>query len=355
VSSSSQTLVFSKTSLQASLINPQNPRAIYFNDSVAIAWVPGGNIEVAAQDPQKGTVFYTLSQRQEKSPRFLRADVCLLCHVTSITENVPGLFVRSVLTATDGIAMPQLGQGFTDHRTPLDQRWGGWYVTGKDVTARHMGNKLTSLADHQQVLATPCATPQALQGMSAYPVSTSDIAALLVLDHQARMSNLLIRMGVLARYTMVAQGQAGTSSGEVPVDSSETTQSSLDTLARELVDYMLFVDEAPLPSPVHSSSRFAKEFSAVGPHDRKGRSLRQLDLRHRLLRYPCSYLIYSPLFTALPDLAKQAIYRRMWDVLSGQERSVRYVHLAAANRRAIMEILRATKEDLPTYFFAVRH
>jgi hypothetical protein len=91
-------------------------------------------------------------------------------------------------------------------------------------------------------------------------------------------------------------------------------------------------------------------FAARGPRDSRGRSLRDLDLRTRLMRYPCSYLIYSEPFDALPPAAKQAVYARVWAVLSGAVRDGRYDRLTAADRQAVVDILRETKPDLPAYF-----
>ena len=138
---------------------------------------------------------------------------------------------------------------------------------------------------------------------------------------------------------------AGQSDAPIPVSDA----------AKEVVDYMLFVGEASLTAKIVSSSGFAEEFAAIGPHDSRGRSLRQLDLERRLMRYPCSYMIYAPSFNELPDSAKDAVYRRMWQILSGGDSDARYAHLSLVNRRAIVEILRATKKDLPTYFLSVTH
>jgi hypothetical protein len=112
---------------------------------------------------------------------------------------------------------------------------------------------------------------------------------------------------------------------------------------------MLFVDEAPLV-PARGSSAFAERFSARGPRDGRGRSLRDLDLERRLLRYPCSYMIYSDAFVVLPDSIRNAVYERLWKVLSGSDASARYAKLAASDRQAIVEILRETKTDLPSVF-----
>jgi hypothetical protein len=128
----------------------------------------------------------------------------------------------------------------------------------------------------------------------------------------------------------------------------------MDDVAKEVVDYLLFVDEAPLPAPVRGATTFATRFSTEGPRDRQGRSLRQLDLQRRLFTYPCSYLIYSQQFEQLPTLAKTAIYQRLWDVLSGKDRDARYARLTVADRAAIVDILRDTKPDLPTFVQPLR-
>jgi len=185
---------------------------------------------------------------------------------------------------------------------------------------------------------------------TGYLSKYSDIVALMVFEHQMRGMNLLGRIGWEAR---VAEYQAQPSTApafNLPKGVADEVPIPLDAAARELVDYFLFVDEAPLADRVQGSSGFAERFAAQGPRDRRGRSLRELDLKTRLLRYPCSYLIYSDAFEALPPPAKRAIYERMRHVLSGGETDPRYRRLSQADRRAIIEILRDTKKDLPSYF-----
>jgi hypothetical protein len=333
----SQVLVFSKTSFQARKISPQNPRAIYFGDDVAVGYVRGGDVlEVLSQDTKVGSVFYTLKQSQDGAPQFERNDgACVACHVSDVTYNVPGPFIGSVFPAADGTA--NYGPVYmTDHRSPFEVRWGGWYVTGKHRAERHMGNAVAS--DPGDLLAMM--TPQTVHVTSlagkfeptGYPMLTSDIVALMVLEHQAGMMNLITRVGWDARLGADA--------------SKPLTQSAID-----LVDYMLFVDEAPIPGPLEGPTAFAKNFSARGPMDKKGRSLRQLDTRQRLMTYPCSYMIYSEAFDALPDNAKSAVYARLWEVLSGNETDKIYQSLTPADREAIIEILRDTKPNLPDYFY----
>ena len=337
----SQMVVYSTTSLQGQRIRPGNPRAIYFNDSVAVAWVRGGFIEVASQDPRQGGIFYLLPQNQVPTPQLLRDDRCLTCHYALVAQGVPGFFVRSVPTATDGVPMPWLGNAIPDHRTPLEERWAGWYVTGNAGSMAHLGNMLLTDRRAQELPARAKGVVTTLDGRfptGDYLSPHSDIVALLVFNHQARMMNLVTRIGWESR-ALAHDGK--------------TADASLRDLAAEVVDYMLFVGEAPLHD-VRGSSSFAATFQARGPRDAAGRSLRDLDLERRLMRYPCSYMIYAPAFDALPADAKDAIYRRLWQVLSGEDRSATYATLTQADRRAIVEILRDTKKDLPSYFIPLQ-
>ena len=335
----SQLAVFSKTSVQARIISPVNPRTLFFNDRVVIGWPRGGFIEAAALDPTLGVVFYNLNQQASASPRFVRGNGCLACHVSvEATLGVPGMLLRSEAARADGLPLRQLGNEVVDHRLPVSKRWGGWYVTGRDVTVASRGNLMMRDETDEGFLTIPKAiAADTLQGkfdLAGYLSPYSDIVALMVFDHQLHMMNLLARLSWEAR---AAEGKSDAAA-------------LVDGVARELVDYLLFVDEAPLPTAVQGSSGFAERFSARGPKDSRDRSLYQLDLTTRLLRYPCSYMIYSDAFDGLPAAARDAVYRRMYAVLSGAERTPRYSHLSPSDRRAIVDILRETKRDLPAYF-----
>jgi hypothetical protein len=141
VSTTSQVLVFSKTSFQAPKIAPRTPRALYFNDSVTVGFVRTGEVlEFAAIDPKQGVMFYTLDQEQAAHPRFDRRDVCLQCHLSGASMGVPGFMVRSITPDRTGMPVMSEGGFITDHRSPLRDRWGGWYVTGTSGDQSHMGN-----------------------------------------------------------------------------------------------------------------------------------------------------------------------------------------------------------------------
>ena len=338
----SQMVVFSKTSLQMHLISPQHPRTIYFNDRVAVAWVPREPfVEITADDPKQGVIFYTLDQRPAERPEFVRRDECLVCHESYSTLGVPGMQIRSVFPAPDGRQMRQFGDYTTDHRSRFEERWGGWYVTGKRLPAHHLGNAMVTAPDTPE---PPSGNPamgrlQVELNGASYLSPHSDIVALMVFGHQVQMINLLTRVGWETRFALF--------------DHRDLAARILDDGARELVDYLLFIDEAPLAGSIEGSSGFAEKFTARGPQDRKGRSLRDFDLERRLMRYPCSYMIYTETFDSLPDEAKAAIYKRMWQVLSGQEKDRKYARISLADRQAIVEILRDTKPGLPDYFAMV--
>jgi len=341
----SQLLVFSRLSLQGRRINEQNPRALFFNDRVALGWVRDGDVlEVAAHDESNGVVFYTLQQRADAAtgpPQFKRAFECLGCHVAGDTLGVPGLLMFSTTRPE-----PSQFSGVPRHidqGDPLKQRFGGWFVTGSAGAAPHMGNDAAALDGRS---SRELASVEGMFDADGYRALSSDIVAHLVFTHQAGMTNLLTRAGWEAR--------AADPSLHPPFVAAPGEEASIAIMmtgvAREVVDHLLFIDEAPLTDRIRGGSGFAERFSGSGPRDRKGRSLYELDLNRRLMKYPCSYLIYSPAFDALPPVAKEPIYRRMWEVLSGQEQDPRYRSaLSLADRQSIVEILRDTKKDLPRY------
>jgi hypothetical protein len=335
----SQVVLFSQNSSQGDLISMKNPRALFFNDAVSVGFVRGGTVlEVAADDPRQGVIFYTLDQTAAEVPQFKRNDGCLACHLSWTTLGVPGLFVLSMLTLPED--KNAYASGFaSDQRTSFESRWGGWYVTGSLGSIRHMGNKPVSTGSTPDSAKPEARELRSLDGRfdtTAYLSPFSDVAALMVLEHQTHMTNLITRLGWEARLAA----------------SESRTQKSprVEEAAADLVDYALFVYEELLPGKIRGSSGFAEKFAALGPADRKGRSLRQLDLDRRLMRYPCSYMIYSEAFNALPAGVKDLVYHRMWQVLSGQDKNARYARLLLADRQAIVDILRDTKKELPAEF-----
>lgn len=314
---SSQTLVFSKTSFQYPRISPERPRALYFNDDVYVGQVhDGGAVEFVSFDPMQGAIFYVLDEHQAERPRFERSlNDCLQCHVGGATKNVPGVMLRSVTTNPSGMQKGGTPSFVTGHESPLAERWGGWYVTGANGVQEHMGS-----------------APGALD-LSAYLTKTSDVVAHLVLAHQTQMHNLITQTNYQTRLALHAGAKAASLQYEKP--------------AEALLRYLLFANEAPLPARVRSDSPYAREFAARGPRDARGRSLRDFDLKRRIFKYPCSYLIYSEAFDAIPEPAKGYIWRRLLEVLSGRDASPDFAALSTDDRRAVLEILIATKPNVP--------
>jgi len=335
----SQTVVFSKTSFQATRISPRNPRAIFFNDEVSVGSVRTGEVyEVAALDPKRGVMFYTLDTRRVKDPEFVRRDVCLQCHMVQATLGVPGIMVASVHADSSGLPAFRLGEPVTDHRTPLEDRWGGWFVTGMLGGQKHKGNSVISDSARPENLTTGYA--QDAKDLSrwfeptGYLAQVSDVVALMTLEHQTRMTNLMTRVGWETRIA----------------EKDGAARIEADT--EYLVKYMLFADEAPLKAPVQGVSTFTKTFAQRGPRDRSGRSLRDFDLQKRLFKYPLSYMIYTAAFDSLPDPARQRIYQRVYDVLTGKDQSKTFASLTTEDRSNVLTILRETKSNLPAYYKA---
>jgi hypothetical protein len=301
---SSQTLVFSRTSLQTDRISPSTPRAVYFNDDVYVGWIPDSPmLEVASVDPSYGTIFYTLPQSEVKTPSFARVEQpCLSCH-GPVSESVPAplLLMMSSEVGENGEEVKDFL--LTTDRSPFLERWGGWYVSGTAGNTKHMGRK------------TPSNTKR-------YLAQHSDIVALMLLAHQAEVHN---RIGEVSQKFRTSGGPG-----------------SLGDVVEPLVRTLLFSGEAALTAPIRGSSSFAAEFGRKGPRDRRGRSLRDLDLRVRLFRYPLSYLVYSESFRQMPGPARTYVYRRLREVLDGTDQSAAFRHLTSSDRTAVSEILTAT-------------
>jgi hypothetical protein len=355
----SQTLVFSKTSFQFSKISTDHPRALYYNDDVYVGAVHNGKtVEIVSFDPMQGAIFYLLDDQKVPKPVFQRAELdCTQCHIAAATRGVPGVLLRSVFPAQSGSLTPRTQQYITDQKSPLGERWGGWYVTGS-LAGASMANAATGnvppMADQQAARALPQLGPIAKPfDPAAYLVPTSDQVALLVLAHQTQMHNLITLANYQTRLALYALQQGAGGTGQLALEVlPQTTQAQIKKPAEQLLRYLLFSREASLGGQdgrqALAASAFARGFAARGIRDSKGRSLRDFDLSTRTFRYPCSYLIYSDAFDALPEPAKAYVYHRLFEVLTGQDQSEDFAGLSASDRAAILAILLATKAGLPS-------
>jgi hypothetical protein len=353
----SQTLVFSKTSFQYKKISPGMPRALYFNDDVYVGQVHEGKVlEFVSFDPAQGAIFFILDEKKSDHPVFQRAELdCTQCHVAAGTRNVPGVLLRSVYTTATGTQAPLTQSFITGQESPLSERWGGWYVTGTHGSATHMGNVLATDKDNPDQIdraAGANVTDLSKQfDTSQFLIPDSDIVAHLVLAHQTQMHNLITQVNYQTR---IAFYKAGLSVDAKVESLPDAARQQFQKLAEQLVRYLLFTDEAHLDAPVRGTSAYTADFSARGPRDTQGRSLRDFDLRTRIFKYPCSYLIYSEAFDGLPVQAKEYVYGRLLDVLTGKDQTPAFAKLDGATRRAIFEILLATKPGFAAVWSAYK-
>jgi hypothetical protein len=315
----SQILVFSRTSIQAGLIRPDNPRALYFSDSVYVGWVPGGLIEAVAVDPQLGPIFYAFNPQDARDARrtFVREKTCLRCHGGTFSRDIPALFERSVLAPEED--EPESGENAdrVDDTTPFERRWGGWYVTGYDGTESHRGVELSNRFAQGKYLTT-----------------SSDVVALLVFQHQLAMHNSLTRAAQNCRR---APGQAG-------------ANDVLDRSAEDVVDHLLFRGAAPLPAGITGSESFRSAFAAGALRGAKGDALKDLSLHGRLFANRCSFLIYAESFTALPWPLKDRIFARLAAALRDGDLRGRYAYLEKDEKRRIAEVLNDTVPEAARRF-----
>lgn len=352
----SQMLVFSKSSVQARYISPATPRAIYFNDDVYVGFCVSGNVlEISAVDPELGTVFYTLDQKPSHQPSFTRhGETCLNCHSAARIGGIPGHIVRSHIADEDGHVIPSAGIHPVDYTTPLEQRWGGWYVTGTSGEQHHLGNFLVhgyNVPDQIDNSAGENVVNLADRfDVTRYLAPDSDIVALMVFEHQTQMHNRLTSANFATRQALYLETQMRQRAEQGDDQHLPITVRAIERAGDDVLDALLLVGEAQLTDAIAGTSGFAQSFAQRGPRDSQGRSLRELDLKRRLFRYPCSYLIYSESFQKLPREVHDYVWQRLSELLTAEQPPARFSHLSDTDRQDILAILRDTIPDLPAAF-----
>lgn len=352
----SQLLVFSRTSFQRDRIRPSHPRALYFNDNYYVGWVPGGLIEIATLDPVLGPIFYSLNPAAVQTNAahcFVRDYDCMRCHGGTFVRGIPGLLARSIFPDDEGDPITRFGSEVVDLRTAFTNRWGGWYVTGLHGDSFHRGNQLfsgqaenpdqdfkrganiTNLTDRFDL------KNYLLQG-------TSDIVALLVFEQQITIQNTLTRASLDSRRMLDYQKNLQTAF-KTPITEEpafDSVKSVFEHDAQEVVDDLLFKDEARLPAKLQGSPAFQKAFLSNAIKTSDGKSLKDFDLHGHLFQNRCSYLIYSESFRSLPAPLKRRIYARLAHALRPVNPDPRYAYLESEERRRILAILRETDPDV---------
>ena len=331
---SSQLLLYSATSMQSERINARNPRALYFNEDVYVGVVPGGLVEVLSIDPEIGGVFHVFNPPQPGvMPTVDRPTKCFNCHATNATQRLPGLIAESVAPLPNGGSYESYRGKEQGHQIPLAVRFGGWHVTSaKPFGQTKEGAYAQTTPNGVRITRIK---PGEMSDLGKYLLPTSDILAHLVHEHQLGFDNRVIQAAYLGR-EMEAKGSARTFADDA----------RLNDKARELVRYVLFADEAKLPAGgIVGDPQFAKDFARNKKAIASGASLKDFDLKTRMFKHRCSYMIYTPQWQKMPAIIKTKVYAGMKGALSGKNRD--YAYLPADERLGIVAILRETLPDLP--------
>jgi len=345
VPESSQVLLFSQGSLQRELISPANPRAIFFNEDLHLAWMPEGKIEISSFDPEIGTVFFLQSEPEAERIEFAESRRCLGCHGGSATNFLPGPMARSNYTSETGRRVASVPSHIRlSHAVPFEDRWGGYFVTNAPPTLSHLGNAFASRESGALAVDRSHASTADLGAFfdpRILPRPDSEILALMLFDHQTEMHNLLIEAVYRDRLLLHLAEANG---GEAPRLVAEQTDAFFDRLVR----YLLFAREVSLAG--HSLRRgtdFERDFTARRRAAPSGRSLRDFDLETRLFQHRLSYMIDSQAFEEAPRTMRERTYRKLHQILAAETPPEGYDYFDDGEREAILTILKHTKADLP--------
>lgn len=338
----SQVLVFSKTSEQNTHISPSRPRAIYFSDNVYVGYVQGGDIEVITFDPKLGIVFHRIENNKGTPAKIKRDASCLRCHGGGGKSGYPELLVRSVSTQNTGLPLFSESTYFTDHSSPITERWGGWYVIGASDGQLHMGNQFAAL-DDGVVDYSDLNPTDWIQEQDYLHGASSDIVALMVLEHQVTVHNALNKGNLITQVTLERHRNMRTAFGE-PLDAplNEVDQGIIAGQAHAIVEALLFSHEFKMEDAGVAGSESFEEAFRKGTPEVEGRSLKDLRLYGHLFKHRCSYLIYSEAFMNLPPLMKTEVTRLLRAVLSQELDLPEFSHLKSSECQKILTILEST-------------
>lgn len=354
---SSQVLVFTKTSLQRDQVSAQNPRALYFNEDVYLGWMPGARIEVASIEPTVGPIFYLQRPLDRSKDRLFRRNRgCLGCHAGSATNFIPGLLGQSTYPTLSGRSVGVV-RTFerVGHDIPYQERWGGWMVTGLGLERLpHMANAIatrTPGGGHQLERKTEGAKAQDLDVFfphTTHLVPGSDFLAMLAHDHQISAHYYMNVAQYKLRQALFDNQMAQDSGNETFALMKRSSKKDIDESIGWLLRYFLFANEAPLGGNViQGHGKYRVDFMANKRVSRSGKSLKDLDLKDRFLKYRLSYMIYSNAFEGLQKALKDEFYTQLWIILTEPEGVKGYKHLSEEEKAAIIEIVADTKKGLP--------
>jgi hypothetical protein len=336
---SSQILLFSASSLQSEIINPRNPRALFFNEDTYVGYVPGGVLEVAAADPEVGPIFYVFDRLQPGGPfpRVQRGTKCFNCHGGTATKRLPGLIAESLLVSQAGSSLETYRRDEQGHQIPLENRFGGWHLTGKHHISGHKAN-VFGLARGGKIEKTEV-VPGQTWDTAKHLLPTSDILPHLVHEHQIGFENRLVRgIYIVRQLKHDRKGMLGSAE-----------QAEIDAWSQDFARYVLFADEAKFPREgIEGDPAYVRDFLEGRITSKRGLSLKDFDLKTRLFKHRCSFMLYTDTWEHAPKEIKDRVYYRMAEALRDAQPSM--PHLATEERRVIREILKETLRDLPAWW-----
>lgn len=349
---SSQVLVFSKTSFHRKIISTYNPRAMYFNNNTYVGWVDGAKVlEIGVADKNLGAVFYTLNQKKSEKLKFTRDDSCLSCHASGRTQNEPGFFIRSVFPDKSGEPIARAGEDRVDHTTPLELRWGGYFVTAEKFKNPHRGNGYAEEDSNYEIESKEARTFDDLSSFfdpDKFLTKTSDVQALMAMEHQVKMHNFFTTTKFRSMHALHNEKVINEALGET--GRRDLTKRILNNAANEILEYMLFENELSIKGvEIVGTSQFRDDFAKVSPKTSDGKSLSQLTFQNRMSKYSCSWAIYSDSFYGLPVELKELVLNRLIDILTGTEIPDKYIHLRKS-RSDIHKILMETHSEYKAHF-----
>jgi hypothetical protein len=337
---SSQIMVFSASSLQSEIINPRNPRSLYFNEDTYIGWVPNGLVEIIAADPEMGPIFYVYDRLRPGGPvpGVQRSTKCMNCHAGNATRRLPGLIAESLLVSQAGSSLETYRRDVQGHQIPLEDRFGGWHLTGDHNLSSHKANVM-GLARNGKIEKT-AVPPGQFSDLGLHLLPTSDILPHLIHEHQIGFENRL----VYAIYTVrqLKHENRGMLGG--------AAKAEIEERAQELARYIMFADEAKFPSRgITGDPAYAQDFLRDRKVTKAGLSLKDFDMKTRMFKHRCSFMLYTDTWKQAPKELKERIYYHMALYLREQPDS-QHAHLSPPERMAIRGILKETMTDLPAWW-----
>jgi len=339
---SSQIMVFSASSLQSEIINPRNPRALYFNEDTYVGFVPNGKVEVISMDPTHAAIFYIFDGLRPGGalPNIARSEKCFNCHAGNATRRVPGLIAESLLPMASGASLETYRRDEQGHQIPLEQRFGGWHLTGGHHIPTTHAN-LMGVATEAGKFDKVSAKPGEMWDIDRHLLPTSDILPNLLHEHQLGFENRVFHAAYVMRQ-LLADGR-----GSLPF----SAKAEVEKLAEELARYVLFSDEAKLPREgIEGDTNFMRDFARNRKPAKSGLALKDFDLKSRIFKHRASYMLYTESWEKLPTVLKDRVYYKMAEGLREQNPGPIGAHIPVEEKRAIRSILKETLPGLPNWW-----